>query len=255
MPRNPVPLQWIGNAYLHARNYLLTAMKRPLICQRQRRLIFEHVYAQRIWGDGGSEDYYSGPGSDPEEVQAYANLIKKFIAEKQVRTHVDIGCGDFRAGRAGRVAGVHYIGIDIVPTLIERNQRRFSDAEIEFRCIDAVDDHLPDGDLCTIKQVFQHLSNAEIGLILRKARKYRYVIVTEHWPAPSPVFDPNRDKPPDGGSRVPLDSGVYPHLPPFSYGHPSILLVAEPRRSYKLPGETITTMLFENNSSIDKISW
>jgi SAM-dependent methyltransferase len=223
-------------------------MQRPLVSQRERRQIFESVYARKLWGGDGSDDFYSGSGSDPEEVQAYANVIKKFISEYQVRTHVDIGCGDFRAGCAARVAGSQYIGIDIVPSLIERNRRRFSDSEVEFRCIDAVVDHLPAGDLCTIKQVLQHLSNAEISLILRKARKYKYLIVTEHWPAPSNEFSPNRDKPPDGDLRVPIRSGVYPHLPPFSYKAPKILLVTEPRRYYKLHGETITTMLFENDS-------
>ncbi len=246
MPR--IRLPHITTTCSVAKNYLLTAMKLPQFSPGKRRLIFELAYAGKSWGDGGDEEFYSGTGSDEAELLAYSNVIKNFLSQKQIRTVVDIGCGDFRAARASLLeGGTHYIGIDIVPSLIVQNRRRYSNSQVEFLCLDAVLDELPNGDLCIIKQVLQHLSNAEIALILRKARKYKYVIITEHWPAPSPLFKPNKDMPPSADLRVPMQSGVYPHMPPFSYGDPKILLVAKPRQHYKLPGETITTMAFENS--------
>ncbi len=234
MPRTPI------------KKYPLTALKVPLAGQQKRRKIFEQVYAEKEWGDAGNEEFYSGGGSDEDMLLAYSNVVREFITQRQIQTVVDIGCGDFRAGRAGHVEGTRYIGIDIVPSLIERNQRDFSDSQVEFQCLDAVSDRLPDGDLCIIKQVLQHLSNAEIALILSEAKKYKYVIVTEHWPAPSPLFEPNKDKRPDGDIRASLHSGVYPHLPPFSYPDPQILLEAAHTWPDSSSGESIVTMMFEN---------
>ena len=74
-----------------------------------------------------------------------------------------------------------YIGIDVVPSLIERNRSTFV-ANIEFKCLDIIKDKLPDADLCLIRQVMQHLSNREIVRLLKNTKRYRYVIVAEHQP-------------------------------------------------------------------------
>jgi hypothetical protein len=41
---------------------------------------------------------------------------------------------------------------------------------------------LPDGDVCLIRQVFQHLSNAEVNEVLRKLNKFKKVYITEGYP-------------------------------------------------------------------------
>ena len=100
--------------------------------------------------------------------------------------------------------------------------------------------------MCILKQVLQHLSNSEVDRILCHTRRFPYVLVTEFWPAPSPSLRPNRDKPTDASTRGYLCSGVYPHLPPFSYGTPQIHLEVPVNAMDTAPGEKIVTMLFEN---------
>jgi hypothetical protein len=72
----------------------------------------------------------------------------------------------------------------------------------------------PDGDLCLIRQVLQHLSNSEIEQVLNNVKKYPYVIITEH----VPVFpeQANLDKPHGPDIRIYQRSGVFPDEPPFS---------------------------------------
>ena len=182
-------------------------------------------------------------------VEPYAAVVRELIHEKGIRTVVDVGCGDFRVGRAIRAGASRYVGVDIVPALVERNRRLFGDAATEFVCLDAVASPLPDGDLFILRQVLQHLSNADIDRILRRTRPFPYVLVTEFWPAPSPSLRPNRDKPTDPSTRGYLRSGVYPQLPPFSYGPAQIRLEVPAPTMDTAPGEKIVTLIFENGRS------
>jgi hypothetical protein len=84
---------------------------------------------------------------------------------------------------------------------------------------------------------------------LRHTRTFPYVLVTEFLPAPSSWSRPNRDKPTDASTRGYLRSGVYPHLPPFSYGNPRLLLEVPVNSMDTAPGERLATMLFENQPS------
>jgi SAM-dependent methyltransferase len=206
-----------------------------------------------VWGTG-ADGFFSGIGSNDEMVAPYARMVRELIAEKRIRTIVDVGCGDFRVGRAIQAPGTRYIGVDIVPALIERNRRLFGGDATQFICLDAVVAPLPDGDLCILRQVLQHLSNAEIGRILRRTRKFPYVLVTEFWSPPSPSSRPNRDKPTDASTRGYLHSGVYPHLPPFSYGPPRICLAAPVNAVDTRPGEMLITMLFQNGHPANSVA-
>ena len=224
----------------------LRAANVPRKTSGQRQRTFQSIYCDREWG-GGADAFYSGIGSDEEMVEPYARVVLELIREEQIRTIVDVGCGDFRVGCAIRHAVEGYVGVDIVPALIERNRLLFGDAATRFVCLDAVVAALPDGDLCILKQVLQHLSNAEISRILRHTKKFPYVLVTEFWPQASSSFRPNRDKPTGASTRGYLSSGVYPHLPPFSYGTPQIVLDLPVNAIDTAPGERLVTMLFCNS--------
>ena len=67
----------------------------------------------------------------------------------------------------------HYAGCDVVPSLIEHLNETYGGENIEFHCRNIVEDELPDGDLCLIRQVLQHLSNREIERILNNVKKYK----------------------------------------------------------------------------------
>lgn len=169
-------------------------------------------------GAGSPDDFYSGVGSDEQFVGTYREHLVDFFAglgTPGLRV-VDLGCGDFRVSRPLATPGIDYVGVDVVPALVERNQRAYGKDGIEFLCRDITEDELPDGDVCLVRQVLQHLSNAEIARVLLKLRQYEHVFITEHYPADDRSVTPNRDKPHGPDVRLQHGSAVYLNEPPFS---------------------------------------
>jgi SAM-dependent methyltransferase len=177
---------------------------------------FSDIYRTRAWGSLEDRPFCSGDGSVREEaVGPYCAMVRDFIAANNIRRVVDLGCGDFAVGSRLIGPAVHYVGIDVVPDLIRYNQECFGAPGIEFRCINIIDDPLPPGDLCLVRQVLQHLSNAQILKTLESLRRYRHVIATEHVYVGAGVRR-NRDKPQGPGTRIPRRSGVFLESSPFN---------------------------------------
>jgi SAM-dependent methyltransferase len=177
---------------------------------------FSAIYRSHAWGSIEDRPFCSGDGSIREEaVGPYCALIRDFITANNIRRVVDLGCGDFAVGSRFIGPAVHYLGIDVVPDLIRYNQEHFGSPGVEFRCMNIIEDELPQGDLCLVRQVLQHLSNAQIQQTLRSLRLYRYVIATEHVYAGAGLRR-NRDKPQGPGTRIPRRSGVFLESSPFN---------------------------------------
>ena len=177
---------------------------------------FSAIYAKRVWGTGNDETFYSGPGSRDPFISGYCDMVSSFITERGVRSVVDLGCGDFAVGRRIAGPGIRYVGIDVVEALIEHNASSYGTDNISFRNCDITSDgDLPDGDLCLVRQVLQHLSNDEILKVLNKCSKYLFLIITEHIPS-DPECTPNVDMVHGPQDRVYLGSGVFVDKPPFS---------------------------------------
>jgi hypothetical protein len=85
---------------------------------------------------------------------------------------VDVGCGDWALGRTLDWTGVDYTGIDIVPDLIESLNARYGSPSLRFVCLNLVSGQLPSADLCVIKDVLQHLSNASVKAFLPKLKEH-----------------------------------------------------------------------------------
>ena len=158
---------------------------------------------------------FLGKWSRGKAADAYCAFVASFIAEHQIGSVVDLGCGDFEIGRRNALHVLRHIGIDVVPTLIESHCRKFSSASVQFVCLDVIEEPLPKGELCLIRQVFQHLSNNEISRILEKLGKFRYLLITEHQ-LPLDGCTPNKDKPHGPDTRILDDSAVVLSAPPFS---------------------------------------
>ena len=164
---------------------LLRSIQRVVLRQEMRRSagrshedIFCDIYKSNAWG-GTPTQFSSGSGSDEGVNDAYVNLVLSLMKSEQISRMVDLGCGDFRVGRRIAGQGTSYIGCDIVRDVIQRNCQDFRRPNIEFRKIDIVKDRLPNGDLCIIRQVFQHLSNDDISTVLEKSRAYRLILITD----------------------------------------------------------------------------
>ena len=87
---------------------------------------------------------------------------------------------------------------------------------MDFQCIDIVTDTLPDGELCLIREVFQHISNAQISAVLAKLTKYKYVLFTDMQPEDTGGYKINRDKVQGASSRLVHRSCLRLDRSPFS---------------------------------------
>lgn len=175
----------------------------------------QQVYANQLWGSDGSE-FYSGEGSHQDNlVQPYVEAVTDFLRNHPSLTVLDVGCGDFNVGRQIMPFAQQYTAVDIVPELINRNRQIFQFPHVRFECLDLAQDALPQADVLIVRQVLQHLSNAEIMSFVNKLNAFTYVILTEH--LPNGTFTPNVDIISGQGIRLKKKSGVNLQAAPFSW--------------------------------------
>ena len=232
--------QLVPRRLLEWRNARIRKRMRVRNQGRSPREIFSEIYAKAQWG-GRRGDFYSGRGSDPLVTRAYCDAVREFIVGHGIRSVVDLGCGDFEVGSRIQCLGVSYVGVDVVPSLVERNRRLYGNAALRFECLDIVEDELPSADLYLVRQVFQHLSNRQILAVLAKFGESSHVIVTEHYPANMDACVPNLDKPAGADTRVVDDSAVFLDRPPFDRTTRLLLATEAPPTVH--PGETLRSFL------------
>lgn len=200
---------------LQKRRQRIAAREQAKFAEKTVSETFREIYEKNVWG-GQPGEFFSGDGSRGKYAEVYAGAVRKFIAENRIEKVVDLGCGDFRVASQFVSPDVHYIGCDVVPELIEHLEKNFGGDRVEFRCLNIVEDKLPAGELCLIRQVLQHLSNDEIGRILENCRQFKYLMVTEHYPSPEAEIRPNLDIPHGPDMRLHYDSAVVLDKPPFN---------------------------------------
>ena len=142
-----------------------------------------HIYAKDIWAGPDRDGYgfYSGPGASGPFFERYSTMVKPEIAALGATFSVaDLGCGDFHVGNmlAGTVA--NYTGVDISQAVIEHHQKIHATPRIHFVRADLTSEALPSADLAIVRQVLQHLSNAEIQLVLANVcRTFKLALVEQ----------------------------------------------------------------------------
>lgn len=179
---------------------------------------FTKIYEKNKWGKKSGFKYYSGYGSgNPEYIKDYLNVIKEYVEKNDIKSVVDLGCGDFQIGKKIiENNDILYHGVDIVAPLIEYNNKKYASDKINFYVLDVTKDKLPQGDLCLVRQVLQHLSNVEIANVLDNIKQYKHIIVTEHVPLDENLDKPNKDKTHGQHTRLTINSGVYLDYSPFN---------------------------------------
>jgi hypothetical protein len=192
--------------------------------------VFTKIYETGAWSrrytdepQYNDEPFFSGSGSRfgsgtryGDEVSGYVRAVEEFLSSfPSTPDAVDLGCGDFAVGSLVRPFCRNYVACDIVRSMIDFNKERFANLDVEFRALDLTEDDLPEGDVAFVRQVLQHLSNAQIARFLARASKYKYLIVTEHLPDVA-TFTPNVDKPAGPGTRVGYPSAVVLTAAPFN---------------------------------------
>lgn len=135
---------------------------------------FREIYRTSEW----DPERRSGPGSAPGANRPYLEILRERVRAPGVQTVVDLGCGDWSLARELDWEGVEYVGVDVVPELVESLDRRFGAPGIGFRRRDLLRDPLPPGDLAVVKDVLQHWPDDAVLEFLPRLRRYPAVLLT-----------------------------------------------------------------------------
>lgn len=181
--------------------------------------VFGDIYRNNSWGSHlgiPAGTLYSGPGSDEIMGRPYADEIIKYVKANGIKSVVDLGCGDFRVGRLIASEGLRYTGVDVVEAVIAQNNATHGNDTVNFVCRDISKDELPDGELCLVREVFQHISNGQILAALNNMRKYKHVIITDNQCGEQGSLPINIDRPHGSASRASLGTELDITKPPFN---------------------------------------
>ncbi len=193
--------------------------------------VFTRIYRQGEWGgalnDGG---LCSGEGSAATAtVDPYVERVEalfKTLGLEGTRV-VDLGCGDFRVGRRLTHLAGSYVGVDIVEHLVAHHRKEFGTDSVSFVHANLITDPLPEGTVCFVRQVLQHLSSDQVAAILPRLEAYRFAIITEHYPSKAHLVKPNIDQVHGAGMRCSAGSGLYLDQAPFGISSARLLPVLE----------------------------
>jgi SAM-dependent methyltransferase len=133
---------------------------------------FEEIYLNNEWGNG------SGAGSIYKHNQGYILFLQGFLKQNDIRTVVDVGCGDWQFSQYINWNGVKYKGFDIVESVIDNNKERYSSNNVSFHHYSGDSSDLPEADVLIVKDVLQHWSYESINKFILDLRKFKFVLIT-----------------------------------------------------------------------------
>lgn len=138
----------------------------------QTKAIFTRIYNQNEW-PGGSHETRSGIGSTTLYTRETVKFVEDFVKHKNVTNIVDLGCGEMHWQKefASLPEISRYVGVDVVPSVIESNQGKIKDNRFTFVCCDAEQFNRYDGcELVICRETLFHLPIPKIMNIINQIR-------------------------------------------------------------------------------------
>jgi|CXWL01.1.fsa_nt_gi SAM-dependent methyltransferase len=138
---------------------------------------FSQIYFKNIFRGKESR---SGGGSDMVQTAEIRQELPKLIQEYGIRSFMDAPCGDWHWMKETALNVEHYIGVDIVEPLIEKNRKAFGNAGTSFMCLDLAEDALPQADIIFCRDCLVHLTHDEVRKVISNFKKSKstYLLTT-----------------------------------------------------------------------------
>jgi 2-polyprenyl-3-methyl-5-hydroxy-6-metoxy-1,4-benzoquinol methylase len=147
---------------------------------RDLKKVFTEIYESNSWTSSESR---SGLGSELISTETIRKELPEVFKKFNIKSVLDIPCGDFNWMNNVDLKEVHYIGADIVENMIEDNKNNFKD--YEFKVLDITEDDLPEVDLIFARDILGHFDyeNIEktIKNIIRSGSKYLLTTSFTKW--------------------------------------------------------------------------
>ena len=169
---------------------------------------FTPFYTENRRGDSES---VSGPGSTLTRTSKLRQELPLLLQEIGTRTLIDAPCGDFNWMKDTELGVEEYTGVDVIPALVERNQRLYGNERRRFVLGDLTRDKLPRVDVILCRDCLIHLSYRHIAAAMRNFKRSgsTYLLTNTY-----PLWTRNED----------IRTGEFRHLnlalSPFSFPPP-----------------------------------
>ena len=130
---------------------------------------FDLIHRTNLWR---AESSVSGPGSELSETAKLRGELSGLLRKLNVRTLLDLPCGDFTWMANVDLGDVSYLGGDIVTAIVESNRQRHGvPGRVDFTHIDLVADTIPQNDLVLCRDCLVHLSYRQLALAIENIKQ------------------------------------------------------------------------------------
>ena len=138
------------------------------------RDIFTRIYQGNLWNSTESK---SGTGSELKQTALLIGGLSILIHQLNIRSILDVPCGDFNWMDRVELNGIEYHGGDVVRQIVQDNKIKYGDY---FKVIDLVIDPLPAADLLICRDCLVHFSYEDIRLAIENIMKSgcKYLLTT-----------------------------------------------------------------------------
>lgn len=150
----------------------------------QHEIVFEKIFRTNAWGDPES---VSGAGSNSINTEVIRRELPALLRELNVKTMLDIPCGDFFWMKDVPFSAERYIGADLVEELIHRNTKLFGNSWRTFLRLDVLKENVPQVDLILCRDLLPHFSYRQIALALLHIKRSRshYLLTSTYTARPA----------------------------------------------------------------------
>ena len=193
-------IRWVYERYIHNSSYTTTTA--PILTPREKDKIveeslqntnqaFKKIYDEGVWGQDENGKGTSGYGSNPQFNQKYIQFMRKFIIDNDIKSIVDIGCGDWQfSHEIYHDLDVNYHGYDCVKHLIEKHKKSYSNIKkYNFHHINGDNvfksiKNNRNADLLIMKDVIQHWTYDNIlnffENLNKKTNFKHFILINDH---------------------------------------------------------------------------
>ncbi len=191
--------------------------------------LFTKIYDNGGWIKG------SGWGSWPSNTLPYISFINDFLEQHNIKSVVDVGCGDWQFSKFIDWSNIKYNGFDVVDSVIDQNKERHQTPNITFECVDVTTHKLPPADLILVKDVLMHWTPDVIIKFLSNLPEHKFLLVTNtHFDVPRY----NSLKRVGGFQNIDFEKPPYnmkvEKVLEYTFPHPKAYGVVETKRTFLL---------------------
>ena len=162
-------------------NLILDVYRTIVISLIDKNKKFTYIYNSKYW-KGMNDGSLSGAGSNENTTHRIKHELQKFFVENDIKSVLDIPCGDWKWMSTMNFENIDYVGCDVVTEMINHNKKLYEKNNIKFVVQNLLKDDLPRADMIIVRDLLVHLDNSDIRQCLNNIKKanFKYIAITNY---------------------------------------------------------------------------